>query len=101
MQVRSKKVLLSCGILIKRSDPDLSRPSDRARESLSLRKFLFSKQGIFRRVGGFDELRVDVPLLVCFFSPVLGLRSSADSGHGGKTNQIAELTNVIQSSLLQ
>jgi len=99
MQVGSKKILLSCGIPIKRSDPDLSRPSDRARESL-LRKFLFSKQGYYQEGWKLWRAEVDVPLLVCFFSPTLGLRSSADSGHGGKTNQIAGLANVIQSSLL-
>ena len=40
------------------------------------------------------------PASCVLFSPTPGLRSSADSGHGGKRNQIAWLANVIQSSLL-
>jgi hypothetical protein len=58
MQRGSKKILLSCGILIKRSDPDLSRPSDRARESLLL------ETGVLLSGG---RAEVDVPLPVCFF----------------------------------
>jgi hypothetical protein len=68
IQRESKKILLSCGIPIKRSDPDLSRPSDRAHESLLLSKFLFSKQGYYQEGWTLWRAEVDVPLPVCFFS---------------------------------
>jgi len=55
---------------------------------------------IFVFQTGFDELRWTSRFLFAFFSYTRPFVLSADSGHGGKRNQIARLANVIQSSLL-